>query len=80
MSNAEPQRGGTVGGGVLGMTVAHRLAQAGHDVMLIESAAHLGGLVDAWQRGDVTWDRHYHVTLLSDIHWRNILKELDLED
>lgn len=62
------------------MTIAHRLAQAGDDVTLLESAPHLGGLADAWQLGDVTWDRHYHVTLLSDIHWRNILKELDLEE
>ena len=80
MDNAGPQRWGIVGGGVLGMTIAHRLAQAGQDVTLIESASHLGGLADAWQLGDVTWDRHYRVTLLSDIHWRNILKELDLED
>ena len=80
MDNAGPQRWGIVGGGVLGMTIAYRLAQAGQDVTLIESAPHLGGLADAWQLGDVTWDRHYRVTLLSDIHWRNILKELDLED
>lgn len=80
MSNTEPKRWGIVGGGVLGMTIAHRLAQSGHDVTLMESAPQLGGLADAWQLGDVTWDRHYHVTLLSDIHWRNILKELDLED
>jgi len=80
MSNTEIKRWGIVGGGVLGMTIAYRLAQAGHDVTLMESAPHLGGLADAWQVGDITWDRHYHVTLLSDIHWRNILKELDLHD
>jgi protoporphyrinogen oxidase len=80
MENSTSQRWGIIGGGVLGMTVAHRLAQAGQDVTLIEAAPHLGGLADAWQLGDVTWDRHYHVTLLSDIHWRNILSELDLED
>ncbi|NQV26859.1 MAG: FAD-dependent oxidoreductase, partial [Rhodopirellula sp.] len=44
MSTAESQRWGIVGGGVLGMTMAHRLAQAGHDVTLLESASHLGGL------------------------------------
>lgn len=79
MANEHSQRWGIVGGGVLGMTIAHRLAQAGHDVTLLESAPHLGGLADAWQLGDVTWDRHYHVTLLSDIYWRNVLRELDLE-
>ncbi len=72
-------RYGIIGGGILGMTMAHRLAQAGEQVTLIEAAPRLGGLADAWQLGDVTWDRHYHVTLLSDIHWRNVLKELGLE-
>src|SRR5439155_23434690 len=32
-----------------------------------------------WQLGDVTWDRHYHVTLLSDTHLRGLLAELGLE-
>ena len=46
---------------------------------MLEAADHLGGLADAWQLGDVTWDRHYHVTLLSDLHLRGILKELGLD-
>jgi len=79
MADTVRHRWGVIGGGVLGMTVAHRLAQAGQDVTLMESAPHLGGLADAWQLGDVTWDRHYHVTLLSDLHWRGLLRELDLE-
>ena len=74
------KRWAVVGGGFLGMTAALRLAQAGHDVTLIESADHLGGLADAWELGDVTWDRHYHVTLLSDSNTRGILKELELDD
>ena len=71
---------GIIGGGILGMTIAHRLAQQGQQVTLIEAAPKLGGLAEAWQLGDVVWDRHYHVTLLSDLHWRNVLKELGLED
>ena len=70
---------GIIGGGILGMTIAHRLAQQGQQVTLIEAAPKLGGLAEAWQLGDVVWDRHYHVTLLSDLHWRNVLKELGLE-
>jgi protoporphyrinogen oxidase len=69
-----------VGGGILGMMLAHRLAQQGRDVTLFESAATLGGLASAWQLGDVTWDRHYHVTLLSDSHLRSLLSELGLEN
>ncbi|MHC4876614.1 MAG: NAD(P)/FAD-dependent oxidoreductase [Planctomycetota bacterium] len=71
---------GIVGGGILGMTLAQRLVEAGEQVTLFEAAPQLGGLADAWQLGDVTWDRHYHVTLLSDMHWRNQLAELGLED
>lgn len=69
-----------VGGGVLGMTIALRLAQRGIQVTLLEARPQLGGLADAWQLGSVTWDRHYHVTLMSDLHARNLLAELKLED
>jgi protoporphyrinogen oxidase len=61
------------------MTLAHRLAQHGQDVSLFERAEHLGGLAGAWSLGDVVWDRHYHVTLLSDSHTRSLLTELGLE-
>lgn len=68
-----------VGGGILGMTLAHRLAQQGKKVTLFEGANELGGLASAWQLGDIVWDRHYHVTLLSDTRWRSLLGELGLE-
>jgi protoporphyrinogen oxidase len=71
---------GVVGGGMLGMTLALRLAQAGKKVTLFEASDRLGGLADAWQVGPVTWDRHYHVTLLSDLKLRGILAEIGLED
>lgn len=68
-----------VGGGILGMTLAHRLAQQGKNVTLFEGANELGGLASAWQLGDVVWDRHYHVTLLSDTRLRSLLAEIGLE-
>jgi protoporphyrinogen oxidase len=77
---ADSSHFGIVGGGLLGLTLALRLAQRGHRVTVLEAADHLGGLADACQLGDVTWDRHYHVTLLSDSHLRGLLKELDLDD
>ena len=61
------------------MTMAHRLRQQGHQVTLLEGRAQLGGLADAWQVGDVTWDRHYHVTLLSDLYVRELWEELGIE-
>ncbi|MEM7698395.1 MAG: FAD-dependent oxidoreductase [Verrucomicrobiota bacterium] len=69
-----------VGGGILGMTLAKRLAEGGKQVTLIEAAPHLGGLADAWEFGGITWDRHYHVTLLSDLHLRKIIDQLGLAD
>lgn len=73
-------RWAVVGGGILGMTLALRLRQAGHEVTLLEAADSLGGLASAWTLGDVVWDRHYHVTLLSDAHTRAMLREVSLED
>jgi len=78
-SNRKQQRWGVIGGGVLGMTIAHRLRQDGDSVTLFEATDHLGGLADSWQLNDVTWDRHYHVTLLSDRYWLQILSELGLK-
>ena len=69
-----------IGGGILGLTLAYRLAQAGHDITIIEASDKFGGLADSWSIGDVTWDRHYHVTLLSDFYLREILEDLELEN
>jgi protoporphyrinogen oxidase len=73
------QRWAVIGGGVLGMALAHRLSRQNHHVTLYESAPQLGGLAGAWKLGPVTWDRHYHVILLSDTHLRSLLRELGLE-
>ncbi len=70
---------GIVGGGMMGLTLAHRLSQQGQRVTVMEAAPNVGGLADAWKLGDVTWDRHYHVTLLSDLRLRKLLSELELE-
>ncbi len=61
------------------MTLALRLAQQGQEVTLFEASEQLGGLAGTWQLGDIVWDRHYHVTLLSDTYWRSLIKELGLE-
>jgi protoporphyrinogen oxidase len=77
--SSEHQRWAIVGGGFLGMTLAHKLAQEGKEVTIFEGAPHLGGLASPWELGDVVWDRHYHVTLLSDTTLRGLLAELGLE-
>jgi protoporphyrinogen oxidase len=81
----DPRSIAVVGGGMLGLTLAHRLAQQGRPVTLYEAAPALGGLAGAWSlaiegEAPVVWDRHYHVTLLSDANTRGILRELGLDD
>jgi protoporphyrinogen oxidase len=61
------------------MTVARRLAVAGGDVTLIECAPSVGGLVTPHTVAGVTWDRFYHVVLLSDGRTRALLRDLSLE-
>ncbi|MEM9479404.1 MAG: NAD(P)/FAD-dependent oxidoreductase [Verrucomicrobiota bacterium] len=68
-----------IGGGILGMTLALRLRQAGHQVDLFEAAPDFGGLASPWSLGEFTWDKYYHVTLLSDSHLRGLLDELNLD-
>ena len=74
------QHWGIVGGGMLGLMLAHRLRQQGEQVTILEAAPQLGGLASAWRLGEITWDRHYHVILLSDSHVRGLLQELGLEN
>ena len=74
------QRWAVVGGGFLGMEIARQLRAANCDVTLIERAPNLGGLADSWTVGDVTWDRHYHVILMSDLRVRALLDQLGIAD
>ncbi|MCD0463535.1 NAD(P)/FAD-dependent oxidoreductase [Roseiconus lacunae] len=69
-----------IGAGVMGLKVADELIAKGQDVTIAEAAPTVGGLTSAWKLGDVTWDRFYHVTLLSDSVLREKLRDLDLED
>ncbi len=69
-----------VGGGILGMELARQLQAAERQVTLYEATPYFGGLADAWQIGDLTWDRHYHVTLMSDLRLRALLDQLNLSD
>jgi protoporphyrinogen oxidase len=84
VTEQQKQNFGIVGGGMLGLTLAWELAKQGHQVTLFESSNSLGGLASAWQLETndgqrMVWDRHYHVTLLSDTWTRYILTELGLE-
>jgi protoporphyrinogen oxidase len=62
------------------MFLALKLRQAGAEVTLLESAPRTGGLADSDDIGGYTWDRFYHVILLSDLHTRALLEELGIAD
>ena len=69
-----------IGSGFLGLTLALRFAEQGNRVTVFESASEIGGLASAWEIGDLVWDKHYHVTLLSDSFTRKIVEEIGLAD
>jgi protoporphyrinogen oxidase len=71
---------GIVGGGILGMTAAYRLAQAGVAVSLYERAPDLGGLVGSFDFDGTAVDRFYHVVLPSDDRVIGLAEELGLGD
>ncbi len=62
------------------MTLAKRFAAAGCRVTLIEAASSTGGLASTIQHGGYTWDRFYHVVLLSDENLRSLLGEIGLAE
>jgi len=74
------RRWAVVGGGMMGMVTALRLAEARRDVTLVEAAPDLGGLAAPCTLGDIAWDRFYHVILSSDRHLLGLLASLGLED
>ncbi|MBS1797361.1 MAG: NAD(P)/FAD-dependent oxidoreductase [Acidobacteria bacterium] len=70
-----------IGSGFLGLTLALRYAEQGARVTVYESAPEIGGLASAWHLNEaIVWDRHYHVTLLSDSFTRKIVEEIGLAD
>jgi protoporphyrinogen oxidase len=69
---------GIVGGGLLGLTVAYRLARAGVPVSVYERSQTLGGLAAATDLDGIPVDRFYHVVLPTDHHVRDLAGELGL--
>jgi protoporphyrinogen oxidase len=70
---------GVVGGGVLGLTLSHRLSRMGHEVELFETSPILGGLACPAEYAGFTWDRFYHCILPQDQKLLSLLGELGLE-
>jgi protoporphyrinogen oxidase len=75
---ARKTRVGIVGGGILGLTLALRLAKLGHHVEVFEAGPELGGLAGSHDYGSFRWDRFYHCILPQDRHLIGLLSDLGL--
>jgi protoporphyrinogen oxidase len=71
---------GIVGGGMIGLTLAYRLRQRGHDVTLFEAAPVPGGLAAPSAIGPFAYDRFPHVVLQSDAHLQDLVNEIGIAD
>ena len=67
-----------VGGGLMGMAAARKLALDGHRVSVLESDGQLGGLATWHDFGGFYWDRFYHVILPTDRHLLGFVEDLGL--
>jgi protoporphyrinogen oxidase len=68
-----------IGGGMLGMSLAVNLKERGYDVHIFEASENEGGLAEPWSFSGITWDKFYHVILMSDLNTRNLLRKLGIE-
>jgi protoporphyrinogen oxidase len=71
---------GILGAGAMGLTAAHRLAQAGHDVVVIEKLDVVGGLAAGFRIGDSWLERFYHHLFRSDRDVTALIEEVGLGD
>lgn len=71
-------RVGVVGGGMMGLSLAHRLVERGHIVTVFERSPQLGGLATYHDFGPFYWDRFYHVILPSDGHLIRFIQDIGL--
>jgi protoporphyrinogen oxidase len=76
--SATAPRVGVVGGGVLGISLALRLAQAGARVTVIERGPTLGGLAGTIDFGGHEVDRFYHVITPADTRMIAMAEEVGL--
>ncbi|MFT5467161.1 MAG: protoporphyrinogen oxidase [Verrucomicrobiales bacterium] len=69
-----------LGGGIAGLTAAHELATAGHNVVLIEASKQLGGLGTYfdWNGNDV--DKFYHCQMPSDDDLLQLIDDVGMTD
>lgn len=71
-------RVGVLGAGAMGLTAAYRLAQAGHQVTVIEKIDVVGGLAAGFDVGGTWLERFYHHIFRSDRDIAALIQEVGL--
>ena len=69
-----------IGGGIAGLTAAHRLAGQDADVVLLEASDQLGGLGTFFRSDDAWVERFYHCVMPTDDALLGLLDELGRQD
>ncbi len=67
-----------IGGGIVSVSLAYFLSQAGHSVVLYEASDQIGGLAETIRMGEAEVDRFYHTILSSDIYMQELAAELGI--
>lgn len=71
---------GIVGGGIAGLTAAHRLLQSGHQVALFEARPTLGGQAGTFEAGGGRLEVFYHHLFSGDTDVLGLIDEMGLGD
>ncbi len=69
-----------IGGGIGGLTLAYKLAQAGHQITLYERGNNLGGLASYLPYNGIRIDCFYHTILSSDMSMQTLIQETGVAD
>jgi len=69
-----------VGGGIMGVTLAYKLAQRGLQVTVYERGDNLGGLASYMPYDGVRMDRFYHTILSSDMSMQTLIEQSGVKD
>ncbi len=67
-----------IGGGLMGMALADKLAADGASVTVVETSPQVGGLATWHDFGGFFWDRFYHVILPTDRHLIQFVSDIGL--